>query len=170
MPNTTIIRLPSAACFTLLLAAAVPFAALGATPAEAVCGYVDASDYVQGDAQIDAWYSMLSELKQDFDDVCGDTFCEGDYSNIESLGYRCSVHQASGRIGQCVWMFAASSEEIDPETGEVLAEPHFWRCPTPLAPDTTIEELLAAVAGQSPLYAPLPGSDLSIYDGLVDCL
>jgi hypothetical protein len=113
---------------------------------------------------------MLSGLKRDFDQICGDTFCEGEYSNIESLRYRCSVRQASGRIGQCVWLFAASNEEIDPETGEVVAAPNFWRCPTPLAPNTTIEELLAAVAGQSPLRAPLPRTDRSIYDGLVDCL
>lgn len=162
MSNTTAIRFLSAASCWLLLAAA--------TPARAASQYVDASDYVHGDAQIDAWFAMLSELKRDFDDICGDTFCEGEYSNIESLRYRCSVHQASGRIGMCVWMFAASNEEIDPETGEILVEPKFWQCRTPLAPHTTIEELLSAVAGQSPLYATLPSSDRSIYDGLVDCL
>lgn len=170
MANTTTLRLSSAACCSLLLAASVPCHDAGAAPAEEAAQYVDASDYVQGEAQLDAWLSMLSQLKRDFDDICGDTFCEGDYSNIESLGYRCSVDQASGQIGMCVWLFAASHEEIDPSTGEVLVQPKFWRCPTPLAPHTTIEALLAAVAEQSPLYAPLPGSDRSIYDGLTDCL
>lgn len=170
MANTKTIRSPSAACCSLLLAASVPLAAPAATPGEDASQYVDASDYLQGEAQIDAWFSMLSELKRDFDDICGDTFCEGEYSNIESLRYRCSVHQASGRIGTCVWVFAASDEEIDPATGEILVMPKFWRCPTPLAPGTTIEELLSAVAGRSALDAPLPRSDRSIYDGLIDCL
>lgn len=164
MPSTTTIRCPSVACCSLLLAASVALAVPAASH------YVDAADYLQDEAHLDAWYSLLSGLQRDFDDICGDTFCEGEYSNIESLRYVCSVQQASGRLGACVWLFAASDEKIEPATGEILDQPKFWRCPTPLAPDTTIEELLAAVAGRSPLHAPLPRTVGSIYDGLVDCL
>ena len=170
MVNTETLRSQSVACCSLLLAASVPLAAPAATPGEDVSQYVDASDYVQGEAQTEAWFSTLSALKRDFDDICGDTFCEGEYSNIESLGYRCSVHRASGRIGTCVWVFAASHEEVDPATGEILVMPKFWRCPTPLAPGTTLEELLSALAGPSPLDATLPRRDRSIYQGLIDCL
>lgn len=170
MANSETIHSQSAACRSLLLAASLPLAAPAATRGEDAPQYVDASDYVQGEAQIDAWFSMLSQLKRGFDEICGDTFCEGDYSNIESLRYRCSVHQASGRIGTCVWVFAASAEEIDPATGEITVVPKFWRCPTPLVQGTTLEEMLAALAGPSALDAPLPRSDRSIYDGLTDCL
>ena len=168
--NPETLRSPSTVCVSLLLVAWAPLAAPAATRGEDASQYVDASDYVQGETQIDAWLSLLSALKRDFDEICGDTFCEGDYSNIESLRYRCSVEQASGRIGTCVWIFAASDEEIDLATGEIVVMPKFWRCPTPLAPGTTLGALLAALAGHSPLYAPLPGSDRSIYDGLIDCL
>ncbi|PCC72259.1 hypothetical protein SAMN02745121_01459 [Nannocystis exedens] len=164
MPSTTTIRSPSVACCALLLAASLAFAASAASL------YVDAAEALQDEAQRDAWYSLLARLKRDFDDICGDTFCEGEYSNIEPLRYLCSVDRVNGRIGTCVWLFAASDEQIDPATGEILEQPKFWRCPTPLAPDTTIDALLSAVAGPSPLYAPLPGTDRSIYDGLVDCL
>lgn len=168
MSNRGVLRFPSAACWVLMLAAAGPLQ-VQAAPAEAG-PYVDASAYVQGEAQIEAWYAMLQALRRDFSQICGDTFCEGEYSNIEPLRFRCSVHSESGRIGACLWVFAASEEEIDPATGEIQVRPKFWRCRAPLAPHTTIEELLSAVAGQSPLYAPLPGSGRSVYDGLADCL
>lgn len=164
-------RFPAAACCALLLAASIPFHAQSSTPVVVgAAQYVDVSAYIQGDDQINAWYGMTWQLKRDFDDICGDTFCEGEYSNIEALRYRCSVHQVSGRIGMCLWMFAASHEEIEPATGKIGVEQAFWRCRTPLAPGTTLEELLAAVDGQSPLYAALPGGQGSIYEGLIDCL
>lgn len=141
----------------------------GQTPAEAG-QYIDTSGYLQTDAEIEAWYALTYGLKQNFDDICGDTFCEGEFSNIEPLRYRCSVDQGSGRVGMCAWIFAASNEEIDPATGRISVQKGFWRCRTPLAPGTTIQQLLAALQGDSPLYAPLPGSEQSIFDGLIDCL
>ncbi|RPE81075.1 hypothetical protein [Vulcaniibacterium tengchongense] len=157
------------AAAALSLAAAVPAAAAPARVAQAG-PYVDMSAYVSGDAQIDAWYGGRVRLQRDFDAICGDTFCEGDYSNIQPLRFVCSVHQASGRLGGCVWTFAASDEAVDPRTGAIAVRPQVWRCPVPLAPRTTAEALLAVLAAESPLYAPLPGTDRSIYDGLIDCL
>jgi hypothetical protein len=153
---------------TLLLAAI----AAASTPAAAqtASSYGDVYDYFTTDAQYEAWYTLTTQLRRNFDDICGDTFCEGDYANIQSLGYRCSVERASGRIGRCLWLFAGSYEDIDPATGRFAVHKEFWRCRTPLAPDTTIDALLAATAGDEPLYAPLPGTSTTIYDGLADCL
>jgi hypothetical protein len=39
-----------------------------------------------------------------------------------------------------------------------------------IAPHTTIDALLAGLAGDDPLHAPLPGTTLSVYDGLTHCL
>jgi hypothetical protein len=143
--------------------------ALGSAPARAA-GYVDVSSYLTTDPQIEAWYALRAGLKRNFDEVCGDTFCEGEYSNIESLRYRCSVHAFTGRIGMCVWVFAASDEQIDPATGRIRVASQAWQCRTPLAPRTRIEELLVALQGDAPLRAPLPGTTRTIYDGLIDCL
>ncbi|WP_255486365.1 hypothetical protein [Luteimonas sp. MC1782] len=41
---------------------------------------------------------------------------------------------------------------------------------SPLVAGTTIEALLHALQGEEPLYAALPGTSLTLYDGLVDCL
>lgn len=158
----------------LLVAASVSLPAAAAGPPTAArCEarrYVDASSHIQGEAQIEAWYTLVRDLRRDFDHICGDTFCEGEYSNIESLGFRCSVDAVSGQLGSCVWLFAASLEEIDPASGKITSQPKFWTCRVPLAADTTLDELLGALAGASPLHARLPRSEGSIYDGLVDCL
>lgn len=133
--------------------------------------YVDVSSYLTSEADFEAWYQLRANLKENFDDICGDTFCEGDYSNIESLRFRCSVDSTTGVIGQCVWVFAASNEEIDPATGGVTVDTQTWSCVSPLASGTTLSALLTALAGPSPLYATLPGTtSTTIYDGLTNCL
>ena len=132
--------------------------------------YTDPYSYFTTDAQFEAWYSLRARLAVDFDDICGDTFCEGDFSNITPLRFQCSVQRGSGRIGRCVWSFAASNEDIDPATGALDVQQPSWQCPIPIAPHTTIDALLAALAGDDPLDTPLPGTLLTIYDGLVHCL
>lgn len=168
MAKTGPVRFSLALCLALLFSAS---AQSHATSSPAIAGpYADTSAYLRSDAHIEAWYGMTRALKRGFDEICGDTFCEGEFSNIESLRYRCSVHRSTGRIGTCVWIFAASNEQIEPITGRIVVQQGFWQCRTPLAPRTTIEELLAALAGDAPLYAPLPGSDRSVFDSLIDCL
>ena len=152
---------------TLLLAA------LPAVHADAAAAgqYVDVSGYDLSDAEYEAWIGLGNGLEDDFDRICGDTFCEGEYSNIQSLRFRCSVDRATGRIGMCAWMFAASNEEIDPATGRIkVSQRGFWRCRAPLVPGTTIEAFIAALQVDAPLHAPLPSTTATMMDGLIDCL
>jgi hypothetical protein len=153
---------------TALALALMPWAA-GAQQAES--GYVDISAYPLSDAQYDDWLQLQASLRRDFDEICGDTFCEGDYSNIESLRFLCSVDSVSGRLGMCAWMFAASNEEIDPLTGRIrVSQRGFWRCRAPIVSGTTIEQLLETLDVEEPLYEPLPMTAKSMMDGLIDCL
>jgi len=135
-------------------------------------GYVDARSYFTEPDDTSRWYDLTFRLRNEFDAICGDTFCEGDFANYESLGFRCSVEQRAGTLGECVWIFAASSDEVVPETGAIAVESEAWRCPMPLAPETSAAEFLAALSipGERSLYAPLPGTDRVLYDGLTDCL
>ncbi|MGH8081085.1 MAG: hypothetical protein ACREP7_10950 [Lysobacter sp.] len=156
-------------CSALAVAAA-SFASPAATGPAPSAQYIEISGYLRDEAQINAWYEMRYHLGRNFDDICGDTFCEGDYSNIEDLRFGCSVESNSGVLGQCVWTFAASNEEVDVATGRIVVTPKVWRCRVPLARKTSVESLLGALAGERPLYATLPGTTRSIYDGLTDCL
>ncbi|MBN8470687.1 hypothetical protein JYJ95_29635 [Corallococcus exiguus] len=138
--------------------------------ARPLSSYVDATSYLSSQPEYLSWLELRSNLKDNFDDICGDTFCEGDYSNIQSLRFQCSVNSGTGVIGQCVWVFAASNEELNPSTGEFSVQTQTWTCQSPLASGTTMASLLTALSGTSPLYATLPGTSTTIYDGLVDCL
>jgi hypothetical protein len=134
--------------------------------------YIDARGYFTAPEDVDRWYALTFRLRDEFDAICGDTFCEGDFSNYESLGFRCSVAEGAGTIGECVWVFAASTDEVVPETGEVSVHTEAWRCPMPLAADTSAAEFLQALStpDEPALYAALPGTERALYDGLMDCL
>lgn len=159
-----------AAAGLLWLAASATFAQPAGAQARPAANYTDLAATLRDDADIDAWYGIVHALRVDFDEICGDTFCEGDYSDIESLRFVCSADPASGEVGQCVWSFAASDEQVDARRGRVRVAIPGWRCVSPLAPHTTVRELLAALAVAHPLYAPLPRTGATLYDGLSDCL
>ena len=163
------IRIRSILPATLVLLACVAPAHSG-EPAVRRPVFVDASAYLRAEADLEAWFMLRRQLARNFDDICGDTFCEGEYTNIQALRYVCSVQRVTGRIGQCAWSFAASEESVDPRRGHITSDAPAWLCASPLEPRTTIEALLDALQGEEPLYAMLPGSGLTLFDGLVDCL
>lgn len=158
-----------------VVAAALAFACAAMAPAHARSTpppptWIDAGSYLQDDDQIDAWYALARNLRRNFDEICGDTFCESEYTNLQSMRFTCSVHRVTGRIGDCGWTFAASAETIDPRRGRIHAETPGWLCLAPLAPGTSIESLLQALQGGEPLYATLPRTHRTLFEGLVDCL
>ncbi|HEY0232838.1 MAG TPA: hypothetical protein VGC55_16450 [Dokdonella sp.] len=162
-------HLRSPLLFTAILFAGVP-CAQAALPSTPQPHFVVEYEFFTSDAQYEDWYALTTGLRSDFDDICGDTFCEGDYSNLQPLSFHCSVEQVSGRIGSCIWTFAGSYEEIDAASGAISVDARTWNCPTPLAARTKMTALLAALAVSHPLQAPLPGTQTTIYDGLIDCL
>jgi len=130
--------------------------------------YVDAIEY-RGEGGWDAFYDLEHRLAKGFDDVCGDTFCEGEYSNIQHLRYRCSVRLADGVMGECIWTFAGSNQEVNRASGKVVVDGRIWQCKSPIVPGTTIGEFYRTLAGRDAIHALLPRSNKSLYDGLVDC-
>lgn len=151
---------------TLCMAAGNP-----ARSSTAGAPYVDIWDYLPTWQQQDGWLDTTYWLNENFNDICGDTFCEGDYANLHALSYRCSVQSGSGIVGECVWIFAGSQEQIDASSGKIIAEPHIWQCATPLAPGTRAEELAQALANRQPLFALLPHTGKTLYDSIAEnCL
>ena len=146
--------------------------AFSATPAAAVAaaGYVDAVHYPGQEQGWDVFHDLERRLQRNFDDICGDTICEGEFSNMQALRYRCSVLMADGTMGECVWVFAGSNAEIDATTGMVMVDARTWACRTPLAAQTPVATFYSALAGDRPLHAALPGTRTTIFEGLVDCL
>ena len=70
--------------------------------------YVDLIDYPHQEANWDRFFALEGRLQHGFDAICGDTFCEGEYSDIRALRLRCSVDAVRGTVHECLWAFAAS--------------------------------------------------------------
>jgi hypothetical protein len=132
--------------------------------------YLDVEESFTSDAELERWFELKQSLRRDFDQICGDTFCEGDFTNLEALRFRCSVSTSTGQLRSCLWLFAGSYETITPSTGNIRPTARFFSCKIPV--QGTPAQLTAALLapGDGPLWQPLPGSGQSIYDTLLTCL
>lgn len=144
--------------------------ALLVAPAAQADPYVDLIDYPQQEANWDRFFALEGRLQQGFDSICGDTFCEGEYSDIHPLRLRCSVDAAGGTVRECLWAFAASDLAVSANDGVIEARQPTWLCRLPLVAGTPVESFHAALAARDPLHDPLPGSSQSVYDALTECI
>lgn len=128
--------------------------------------YVELGDFLVDEADRNAWVAVRAALEKSFDDVCGDTFCEGDYGNLTPLDFECSVSSKLGKVRECAWTFAASSEQVDAATGNIATSVPFFICR--VTPQAKAGELLTALSAD-PLHAQLPGLEKSLYDVIGDC-
>ena len=152
---------------------ALPFALfcmLLVAPLAQASPYVDLIDYPRQEANWDRFFALEGRLQYGFDAICGDTFCEGEYSDIRALRLRCSVDAVRGTVHECLWAFAASELAVSRNDGAIVARQPTWLCPLPLVPGTPVEAFHAALAARNPLHDPLPGTSESTYDGLTGCI
>lgn len=146
-------------------------ASAGVQPADAHPGrYVDLVDYPDKEANWDRFYALQDHLGAEFHDLCGDTYCEGAYSNHVLLQFRCSVWRATGTVHACALVVGAGNLDVDTPTGRVLPDSRAWVCAAPLGADTPVEMLQAALERRGALLRPLPGSFFSLHDALSNCL
>jgi hypothetical protein len=132
--------------------------------------YADAVDFWTTDAEQTAWRAMIQKLSGDFDEVCGDTFCGGDYPNLASLGLTCSVSRTKGDIKDCVWTFGGSAEITDTQTGALtISKPTFQCHFKPAGQVAGLVATLGADGATPAIHRALPGLATSIYDTLGDC-
>jgi hypothetical protein len=145
-----------------------------AQPAATAATYQDVEEYVNehGDDAWQTWMGIIGTLRQDFDDICGDTFCEGDYSNLEPLRLRCSINPANGLLKNCTYVLAGSYEVVNASTGTIRTTAKTFSCHLPVTGIALadFEATLTAAGSTPPLQRPLPGKTTSIYDALGACL
>jgi hypothetical protein len=128
--------------------------------------YVPILDYWKTGADQSRWIALRQSLNSAFDNICGDTFCGGDYSNLTSLGLDCSVSRKTGRVAQCVWTFAGSQQSINAKSGKVTVSAPSFQCR--VATKATANAVLKALE-VDPLYAIIPNTKTSLYDILGGC-
>ena len=128
--------------------------------------YVQLSDFAGIDQG--AWFDSVGKLRDEFVALCGDTFCEGEYANLNPLSISCSVSSKIGHVHDCAWTFAASELAVDPQTSAIAIDAPTFVCH--FHPKGTAKQLLAAWSSSSDaIHAPMPGGSGSLYDALGDC-
>ncbi len=119
-------------------------------------------------------FDLTRNIRAGFDFICPDTFCEGDFENLTALQFDCSVSKVTKQIKDCRWIFAGAFTDVDGKTGEVKDTTEVFRCSIPVTGSKDeLLELLAPAAGppndDALLQLPLPGSQVSLMDALIDC-
>ena len=132
--------------------------------------HVDARDYPSPGAGRVAFERMERDLVRGFDDICGDTFCEGEFFNLRALQLRCAVAADDGTVAGCLWSFAGSDAYVLADVAVPQVHARTYACALPLAPGTSMEALLRTLVGRDALHTPLPGTRSTSYDGLIGCL
>ena len=132
-----------------------------------VTTYVSVGDFNNAALQ-GAWYDLNTQLAGEFNNVCGDTFCEGDYANLTPLTLMCAVSSKAGQVHDCAWSFAGSYSSVDAVTAVVHESAPTFQCH--FKANTTITKLVTLLqSSNDAINLPLPGSNTSIYDSLFDC-
>jgi hypothetical protein len=146
---------------------------VGGTPLPApstATTYVEASGYYATAAYQQKWRDAQAALVAGFDQVCGDTFCGGDFGDLRSLQIACAVTKSTGNVKGCSWVFGGSYALVA-KTGALTETSRTWQCP--ISMHGTLPQLIATVtaAGTTDvLHRALPGVTTTAYDALLACL
>ncbi|AWH26493.1 hypothetical protein [Stenotrophomonas sp. YAU14D1_LEIMI4_1] len=141
-------------------------------PAHAGGRYIDARHYPSNAAGHMRFVAVERALERGFDDICGDTFCEGQYYNLWAMRLRCSVHSGSGVLAGCIWTFAGSDTRVRGD-GRFDVDQGAIACALPIAAGTRLEDVLRAweaAPAREAIHVPVPGMPGSVYEALTDCL
>lgn len=122
--------------------------------------------------------SVAAALDAEFAAVCPDSFCEGVVSNWAPLDLICTVDREEHQVGECLWSFAGSFEEVDSETGKVTVFHENRTCELGISGDAATLAGFLVAAGDARgrafglLTAKVPGraDDRTLFDILNACL
>lgn len=145
-------------------------ALLVSLPATARGLHVDLIDYPGPEANWERAYALEAALTREFNALCADTWCEGDYSNYRVMEFRCAVLAHRGTVQRCVWVIAASELRVQAGTGQLEVDNGRWTCRLALQPGIPVEDFHASLEAPGGLTGPLPGLDHGLFEVLPDCL
>ena len=134
--------------------------------------YTDSFSYVvasKNHVLVNKYDKMRDVLDNEFNRICGDTFCEGEYGNIVSIDLICSVVPTTGQIKTCLWTLGGTTQAVNENTGKV-EKGHLFECS--FSPKMTIQKMVNTITNID--YdledSILPGMKESLYDMLTGCL
>jgi hypothetical protein len=166
-------------CFTLILGvSSLGLAGCGSSDADNVdessadvtkTVYANLNE-VLGGADLDSWLALKNRLNNDFLNICGDTFCDGDYGPFQPVSLDCSASKNTKKMAQCMWTFAASIEYVNGYSAKVTSDVGLVTCPIPVKGMAT--DFIAAIDIPTPAVAMnqvVPGGTQTLYDYVSAC-
>ncbi|MEO7113257.1 MAG: hypothetical protein ABI183_22650, partial [Polyangiaceae bacterium] len=93
--------------------------------------YANVYEVLGGD-DLNDYLTMRTKLNNDFLDICGDTFCDGDYGQFQPVQLDCSASKTTKKMAQCEWTFAASIEYVNGYSGKVTSDVGVVTCTIPV--------------------------------------
>lgn len=131
--------------------------------------YRDVLEVLHDRDQYERYLEFRERLAGRFKDICGDTFCGGDYADLAPTGLTCSASGDGATIKECLWAFGGSQAIVDGATGSVRVRATTFACTIPVRARAT-SFVTAMSASADPLYEIIPGHDRAFVDGLYTCL
>ncbi len=132
--------------------------------------YVSARDFYTSNAGINRWYAARGALHAGFENVCSDTFCSSDFSDLQDMDFTCSVAKSSGNVKTCTWTLAGSYYVVREHGGAIDETVKTWKCNVPVTGTLgKLLDTLNAPGTTDAIHRPLPGGTTSAYDALAAC-
>ncbi len=132
--------------------------------------YVSARDYYTSNAGINRWYAARGALHAGFENVCSDTFCSSDFSDLQDMDFTCSVTKSTGNVKTCTWTLAGSYYVVPARGGAIVETVKTWKCDVPVTGTLSrLLDTLNATGTTDAIHRPLPGGTASAYDALAAC-
>jgi hypothetical protein len=125
---------------------------------------------VLGGADLNNYLSLRTRLDNDFLNICGDTFCDGDYGQFQPVQLDCSMSKNTKKMAQCEWTFAASIEYVNGSSAKVTSDVGVVTCTIPvkgLATDFIVAMNVAAPG--IAMQQVVPGGTQTMYDYVSAC-
>jgi hypothetical protein len=125
---------------------------------------------VIGGADLNNWLALKNRLNNDFLNICGDTFCGGDYGQFQPISLDCSASKTTNKMAQCMWTFAASIEYVNGYSAKVTSDVGLVTCPIPVK--GLAADFIAAMNVPAPAVAMdqvVPGGTQTLYDYVSTC-
>jgi hypothetical protein len=133
--------------------------------------YVDLAEWLDEGGQR-ALGALTERLRVELDDVCGDTFCEGEYPDFAPVALTCAVEVERGELAGCTYVLAASAAEVDAQSGVIRTSNRFYTCPIPTVgtPAAFLARFAALGPGERAMTTVLTAGGGTIFDALAACV
>lgn len=74
------------------------------------------------------YLTAFRNIGRQFYGICGDTFCEGDYPNLELRDNECTVAAGSETMKSCLFLFHGLYTSVNPLDGSIDFEEKTYAC------------------------------------------